>query len=77
MMKYVDCIIFPGLGCSFLTERCVNKSVYPYLCDTRSVCTFDHLSKVTVIVDISDNVCVHLWYRVPAILARLALMIAQ
>ncbi|XP_065916685.1 uncharacterized protein [Dysidea avara] len=39
-----------GLGCSFLTQRCVDKSVYPYLCDPSSdkeVCTFDHLSKGT------------------------------
>ena len=38
-----------GLGCSFLTERCTNKSVFPYLCNTNEtqlVCTYDHLSKV-------------------------------
>ena len=41
------CVI--GLGCSFLTERCTNKSVFPYLCDTNEiqlVCTYDHLTKV-------------------------------
>ncbi|XP_065916878.1 uncharacterized protein [Dysidea avara] len=38
------------LGCAFLTERCVNESVYPYLCDASSdevMCTYDHLSKGT------------------------------
>ena len=38
-----------GLGCAFLTERCTNKSVFPYLCDARElqlVCTYDHLTKV-------------------------------
>ena len=42
-----------GLGCSFLTERCTNKSVFPYLCNTNEtqlVCTYDHLSKVHVYV---------------------------
>ena len=46
-----------GLGCSFLDQRCTNKTVYPYLCDGaeeqfgslrgRSTCTYDHLSKVS------------------------------
>ena len=42
-----------GLGCPFLTERCTNKSVFPYLCDTSEtqlVCTYDHLSKVRMYV---------------------------
>ena len=38
-----------GLGCSFLSQRCTNRTIYPYLCDERteeSVCTYDHLTKV-------------------------------
>ena len=39
-----------GLGCSFLNHRCINKTIYPYLCDEsteQDVCTYDHLSKVS------------------------------
>ena len=54
-----------GLGCSFLSQQCTNKTVYPYLCDGsidpseeqflmrrgRSTCTYDHLSKVRVKIE--------------------------
>jgi len=60
LVKYIQCYViiydlyayihtYVGLGCSFLTEQCTNKSVYPYLCDPNEnlvMCTFDHLSKV-------------------------------
>ena len=38
-----------GLGCSFVTQRCSNANVFPYLCEDNTdetMCTYDHLSKV-------------------------------
>ena len=46
-----------GLGCAFLTERCTNKSVFPYLCDTSNrelMCTYDHLTKVCLTTTLSS-----------------------
>ena len=48
-------LLITGLGCSFLTEQCTNKSVYPYLCDENAnpeICTSDHLSKVSKLVSL-------------------------
>ena len=45
----IHTVLCNNIGCSFLTEQCTNKSVYPYLCDPNEnlvMCTFDHLSKV-------------------------------
>lgn len=47
-----------GLGCSFLNQRCTNKTIYPYLCDVtteQEICTYDHLSKVRTYVQIYVN----------------------
>ena len=65
------------LGCAFLTERCVNESVYPYLCDASSdevMCTYDHLSKVLSLWISMIMYHAHLLLRVLALLVGLVLM---
>ena len=47
--SYIMHLRIPDLGCDFLTERCTDQSVFPYLCntsETQLVCTYDHLTKV-------------------------------
>ena len=55
------------LGCSFLTEKCTNKSIYPYLCNVSAypvTCTSDHLSKVRKYIQIvAKHICTHMYIR--------------
>ena len=49
ILSPINYVCTTGLGCDFLTERCTNFSIFPYLCDTSEtqlVCTHDHLTKV-------------------------------